>query len=62
METIWLDATDFSERGGFVLETQFVGEMGQAYLMADGVGEPVMPASVKFTVNEGGKYRFFRAC
>ena len=59
METIWLDATDFSERGGFVLETQFVCEMGQAYLMADGVGEPVMPASVKFTVNEGGKYRFF---
>lgn len=59
MEKLWIDAVDFDGYGGFVLETQFVREMGQAYLMANGVGEAVSPAFVTFCVNEGGQYRFF---
>ena len=59
METIWIDALEFDNYGGFIKDTQFVGEMGQGYLMADGVGEPVDPAVVKFNVKENGYYRFF---
>ena len=59
METIWIDALEFEDYGGFIKETQFVGEMGQGYLLADGVGEPVAPASTMFTVKENGFHRFF---
>jgi hypothetical protein len=59
MEYIWIDAVDFSDYGGFVKETQFVREMGQPYLLADGTGLPVAPASTEFTVKENGYYRFF---
>ena len=59
MEKIWIDASEFDNYGGFILETQFVREMGQAYLMANGVGEAVKPAEVTFHISEGGKYRLF---
>lgn len=59
MEKLWIDAPEFDTYGGFVLETQFVREMGQAYLMANGVGVPVAPATAKFTVTEGGYYRVY---
>lgn len=59
MQKIWLDAINFENKGGFIAETQFVREMGQGYLMANGVGEPVAPASTTFTVNEDGNYRFY---
>lgn len=59
MQTIWIDALEFGEFGGFVRETQFVREMGQAYLIADGVGEIVSPAKTIFSVLEDGMYRFF---
>ncbi len=59
MEYIWIDAVEFSDYGGFVKETQFVREMGQPYLLADGTGIPVQPASTEFTVKENCYYRFF---
>lgn len=59
MQTIWIDALEFDDYGGFIKDTQFVAEMGQGYLMADGAGTPVEPATVKFTVAEDGYYRFF---
>ncbi len=59
MQTIWIDALEFDNFGGFVKDTQFVAEMGQGYLLADGAGTPVEPATVKFTVEEDGYYRFY---
>ena len=59
MKKIWIDAIDFDHYGGFIPETQFVREMGQAYLMANGTGTPVAPASVSFFVEESGTYRIF---
>ena len=59
MESIWIDAVEFDHYGGFILETQFVREMGQPYLMANGVGEAVAPASVSFCVSESGMHRLF---
>ena len=59
MEKIWIDALEFDDYGGFIKDTQFIGEMGQGYLLADGVGETVRPAITRFCVNEDGYYRFF---
>ena len=59
MEKIWIDAIEFDDYGGFILDTQFVREMGQSYLLAKGIGDPVGPASVKFTVKEDGMHRFW---
>jgi len=60
MQTIWLDAAEFENRGGWMLETQFVREMGQAYLMANHYpGVPVDNASTEFKVEKSGFYRFF---
>lgn len=59
MEYIWIDAVDFSDYGGFVKETQFVREMGQPYLLANGTGTPVKPATVSFEVKSNSFYRFF---
>ena len=59
MQKIWIDALEFENYGGFVKETQFVREMGQGYLLADGVGEPVAPASTTFCTEHGGMFRFF---
>jgi hypothetical protein len=57
MEKIWIDAAEFESYGGFLLETQFVREMGEAYLMANGVGEAVEPAGTTFFTAEEGYYR-----
>ena len=54
-----MDAVEFDDYGGFLLDTQFVREMGQGYLLANSVGIPVAPASVKFTANEEGMHRFW---
>ncbi len=59
METIWIDALEFDDYGGFLKDTQFVAEMGQGYLLADGVGQPVKPAGKTFSVTEAGRYRFY---
>ncbi len=60
MEKIWIDTVDFEHYGGWQVETQFVREMGQPYLIANDVpGVPVKDASTSFTVGEEGYYRIF---
>lgn len=60
MTTIWIDALEFEDYGGFTAETQFVQEMGQGYLFACQVpGIPVADASTRFTVPEAGRYRIW---
>lgn len=60
METIWIDAAEFADYGGFTLETQFVQEMGQAYLLAlDKPGIPVQSAHTEFTTAESGVYKIW---
>ena len=60
MTTVWLDSTDFENRGGWALETQFVRSVGSAYLIAcDVPGEPVKDAVATFQTPESGKYRVF---
>ncbi len=60
MEKIWIDAAQFKNPGGWQLETQFVREMGCAYLIANDIpGVPVENAITDFETREEGYYRIF---
>ena len=39
---IWLETENFSDKGGWVLDQQFMDIMGSPYLMAHGMGIPSM--------------------
>lgn len=54
---LWIDAEDFSDYGGWLLDTQFVHLMGSGYLIAASVGTPVKDAAVDVTISKAGKYR-----
>jgi hypothetical protein len=54
---ILTEASQFEDYGGWVLESQFVEEMGSAYLLAHGIGTPVRDAVTHVTVPEAGSYR-----
>jgi len=56
---IWIDAEDFTDYGGWLLDTQFVHLMGSGYLIAAGIGKPVADASVSVEVPRAGAYRLW---
>jgi len=57
---IWIDATEFENKGGWKLDTQFVHLMGSGYLIAaDMPGVPVEDASVDVTIPKQGHYRIW---
>src|SRR4051812_24494450 len=51
-----VEAESFQDRGGWVLDTQFIEIMGSPYLLAHGLGEPVKDATTKITLPAAGKY------
>lgn len=53
---LWLEAEEFADYGGWVIDTQFVGKMGSAYLLANGVTNRVSAAKtiVKIPCVGGG--------
>ena len=54
---ILLEAENFDDRGGWVLDSQFMDLMGSPYLLAHGLGKPVADAHTTFNVAKGGDYR-----
>jgi len=54
---LWIDAEDFTNYGGWSLDTQFVHLMGSAYLIAAGIGTPVEDATVEVDIPKAGRYR-----
>ena len=56
---LWIDAEDFSEYGGWLLDTQFVHLMGSGYLMAASVGTPVKDATLELAIPKAGRYRLW---
>ena len=50
---ILLEAEAFDDFGGWILETQFVSEMGSPYLLAHGLGTPVADAKTEISVPAG---------
>ena len=56
MERIWIDAIEFNNYGEWLPETQFVREVGTAYLLASKKpGVPVKDATTEFTVKAWDK-------
>lgn len=53
---ILIEAEDFEDYGGWVLDSQFELQMGSPYLLAHGLGRPVADATTTIKVQEGGEY------
>lgn len=56
---IWIEAESFSDRGGWVIDQQFMDIMGSPYLMAHGMGIPVGDASTTVEIPEDGVYHIY---
>ena len=56
---IWLETENFSDKGGWVLDQQFMDIMGSPYLMAHGMGTPVQDAGTTIDVPEQGQWHVY---
>ncbi len=56
---IWLETENFSEKGGWVVDQQFMDLMGSPYLMAHGMGRPVPDASTTVDIPHKGKWHVY---
>jgi hypothetical protein len=54
-----VEAESFENKGGWVVDPQFVEEMGSPYLLAHGLGEAVGNASTTVTLPEKGTYNIW---
>ncbi|HBE41699.1 MAG TPA: hypothetical protein DDW27_10945 [Bacteroidales bacterium] len=51
-----IEAESFEVKGGWVVDPQFVEQMGSPYLLAHGLGIPVENAKLEFDLPSGGRY------
>ncbi|MCZ8134782.1 MAG: FAD-dependent oxidoreductase [Porphyrobacter sp.] len=56
---ILIEAEDFDDFGGWVLDSQFETVMGSPYLMAHGLGRPVADATTSISAPEAGSYHLW---
>ena len=56
MANLFIEAESFAERGGWVIDSASMLQMGSAYLMAHGAGVPVADASSVIDVKKDGDY------
>lgn len=55
-DSLFVEAEAFSDRGGWSVDSQFILNMGSAYLMAHGLGVPVENATTEVTFPSTGTY------
>lgn len=55
-QDVFIEAESFNDKGGWVIDPQFVEQMGSPYLMAHGMGVPVANAITHVNFKEKGKY------
>lgn len=55
-DTVLVEAEQFSEKGGWQVDTQFIETMGSPYLIAHGMGKPVADAKTSVVVPADGTY------
>ena len=53
---ILIEAEDFDELGGWVVDSQFETQVGSPYLLAHGLGRPVADATTTIAGVEAGEY------
>jgi hypothetical protein len=58
-QDLLIEAESFDEKGGWLVDPQFVEQMGSSYLLAHGMGKPVHNASTTFRINKKGKYHIW---
>jgi hypothetical protein len=56
---IFVECESFDNKGGWVVDPQFVEQMGSPYLMAHGMGVPVENASTTIEVPSSGSYHLW---
>ena len=54
---VMVEPESFAERGGWVVDQQFMDLMGSPFVMAHGLGEPVQDAVGQTTLPKPGQYR-----
>ncbi|MHC4116646.1 MAG: FAD-dependent oxidoreductase, partial [Planctomycetota bacterium] len=52
-----VEAESFDDLGGWVVDQQFMDQMGSPFVLAHGLGTPVADASTGVTFSEPGAYR-----
>ena len=55
-DSLFVEAEAFTDRGGWAVDSQFILNMGSAYLMAHGLGTPVDNATTEVTFPSAGTY------
>lgn len=58
-QSFLVEAESFDEKGGWVIDPQFVEQMGSPYLLAHGLGEPVENAHTEVSFPERGIYHIW---
>jgi len=53
---ILIEAEGFNQKGGWLVDPQFVEQMGSPYLIAHGLGKPVVDASTNIKIETKGQY------
>jgi len=56
---ILIETESFDQKGGWIVDPQFVEQMGSPYLMAHGMGEPVVDAITAIDISESGNYHLW---
>ena len=56
---LFIEVESFSDKGGWVVDQQFMDLMGSSYLMAHGMGQPVKDAVTHVSFPCEGTYRMF---
>ncbi|OIP84386.1 MAG: hypothetical protein AUK44_02705 [Porphyromonadaceae bacterium CG2_30_38_12] len=58
-QSVLVEAESFTNKGGWVVDQQFVEQMGSPYLLAHGMGIPVADASTQISIQKAGKYHIW---
>jgi hypothetical protein len=58
-ELVLVEAEGFDDPGGWVVDQQFMDQMGSPFLLAHGSGVPVANASTEVTLTSGCEYRIW---
>ncbi|GHT09718.1 pyridine nucleotide-disulfide oxidoreductase [Planctomycetales bacterium] len=59
VEPVFIEAESFADKGGWVVDQQYMDIMGSPVLLAHGMGEPVKDATTTVAVPQPGQYRVF---
>jgi hypothetical protein len=56
-QDVLLEAESFDDKGGWVVDPQFIEQMGSSYVLAHGMGIPVENAKTQVNFTENGNYK-----